>query len=46
MQFSDEEIEADIKRIVETHIPAWKREAALRWLRDRIAAYKALERLG
>lgn len=46
MQFPDTEIEADIKRILEWHMPAWKRDAAMAWLKARIDSRKKLERLG
>lgn len=44
MDFPDDEIEADVKRMIKSHAVAWKLEATLAWLEVRIDEYKALER--
>lgn len=45
MQFPDDEIERDVKRMIEAHVPEWKREATKAWLKARIDEFKAQERL-
>lgn len=46
MQFPDHEIERDIKRLIGSFVLKAKRDAALAWLKARVDAFKALERLG